>query len=294
MQNEGETKEAKWSKKFKSLTYWQDNSSTTSVNCETKEKAKIIIGKSKVEQTLRVVESLAEKLNGVCENLNAVGEIPKEIELDAPPIPPVVESVKTELAAVQKKMDHLHAEMAKADKAGDKFKYQELKDEVGELVDKKAELKNKLHTGKNEDHFLPFESMKLADRLKFVCEDASESLSDKTVKFPSDDELADDEQEGDTDFMDDEPEKEDDIEEGGQEYMVHRDRIKSNQAAISKLHAQSTALFNKAQSLKPEQQDKRQELNKKRFAINNTIADYEKDSAERRKKIKAVSGKKGK
>ncbi len=46
---------AEWSKKFHQLTYWTSRNTTTSVNCETLQKAKAIIKNTGVKQTLKKV-----------------------------------------------------------------------------------------------------------------------------------------------------------------------------------------------------------------------------------------------
>ena len=52
MRQAGENKEAEWSKKFHQLTYWTSKNTSTSVNCDTFEKAKKIVEKSGVDQKL--------------------------------------------------------------------------------------------------------------------------------------------------------------------------------------------------------------------------------------------------
>ena len=51
---EGETKVAKWSKKFHQLEYWDSRNTTTTVNCSTMQHAKAIIKKSGIEQKFEV------------------------------------------------------------------------------------------------------------------------------------------------------------------------------------------------------------------------------------------------
>lgn len=51
---EGEQKTAKFSKKFKSLTYWTSKNTSTTVNCENLKKAKAIVKNSKIEQKIEM------------------------------------------------------------------------------------------------------------------------------------------------------------------------------------------------------------------------------------------------
>jgi len=59
--NEGENKEAKWSKKFKSLEYWNSRNTITTVQCDDKNKANAIIAKSGIDQSLKIVENVLEE-----------------------------------------------------------------------------------------------------------------------------------------------------------------------------------------------------------------------------------------
>ena len=54
--DEGETKVAKFSKKFKTLTYWTDRNSATSVDCDNIKKAKAIIKNSNVDQKIESID----------------------------------------------------------------------------------------------------------------------------------------------------------------------------------------------------------------------------------------------
>lgn len=47
---------AKWSKKFKSLEYWDSKNTNVNVNCDSLKKAKVIIKNSKIEQKLKIIK----------------------------------------------------------------------------------------------------------------------------------------------------------------------------------------------------------------------------------------------
>jgi hypothetical protein len=51
---EGETKVAKFSKKFKTLKYWTSKNTSTTVNCENMKKAKAIVKNSNVDQKIEM------------------------------------------------------------------------------------------------------------------------------------------------------------------------------------------------------------------------------------------------
>lgn len=77
-------------------------------------------------------------------------------------------------------------------------------------------------------------------------------------------------------------------------YMHAKDSIKANQEKINKLQAQSSDLFNKSKNLPNDatgskNSDKRKELNKKRFEINNLIQGLEDSNKDYRAKLKKMS-----